>query len=129
MSRKRAAFNPHWDRKPISIDFDNPIHRFSKGYSQVDIYDMPTPGAHEALKRLLKDYAVHILSARDAREILKWCRKHFPDIKFALIPKSAPDWQKKDVVGITNTKLPSICYIDDRGIRFDNWENVLKYFL
>lgn len=125
---KRKAFQARWRRKPLSIDFDTPIHAFSKGYIQPDIYDKPTPGAHEALKRLLEEYAVHILSARDTKEIIKWCRKQFPDIKFALIPKNAPDWQKKNVIGVTNTKLPAIAYVDDRGIRFDNWQNILKYF-
>lgn len=125
---KRQAFKPHWDRKPISIDFDGVIHAFSRGYVCCDIYDPPMPGAHEALKTLLRDYAVHILSARDAREVVKWCRKHFPDIQFALIPKSAHDWQTKDVVGVTNTKLPAIAYIDDRGVRFTNWTDIVKLF-
>jgi len=129
MTRKRAAFKPHWDRKPISVDFDGVIHQFSTGYTRPDIYDPPMLGAHEALKALLTDYAVHILSARDAREVIKWCKVHFPDIHFALIPKSAPDWQVKDVVGVTNVKLPAIAYIDDRGIRFVNWQTTLKYFV
>jgi hypothetical protein len=127
--RPREAYKPTWDRKPISIDFDYPIHAFSRGYCQVDIYDEPTPGAHEALKALLRDYAVHILSARDAKEIVKWCRVKFPDIEFALIPPDAPYWQTKDVVGVTNIKLPAIAYIDDRGIRFTNWADIMKYFL
>lgn len=126
---RRKAYKPYWDRKPISIDFDGVLHAFSRGYCCNEIYDPPMPGAHEAIKALLRDYAVHILSARDAREVVKWCRKHFPDIRFALIPKSAPNWQKEGVVGVTNTKLPSICYIDDRGIRFTNWRDTLKYFL
>ncbi len=129
MTSKRQAFKPHWDRKPISVDFDGVIHSFSRGYVCPEIYDTPMPGAHEALQRLLKEYAVHILSARDAREVIKWCRRQFPDLKFALIPKSAPDWQKEGVIGVTNTKLPAIAYIDDRGIRFTDWPDILKYFL
>lgn len=125
---KRAAFKPHWDRKPLSIDFDGVIHRFSRGYCQPEIYDEPMPGAHDALRRLLREYAVHILSARDAREVIKWCRARFPDLRFQLIPKSAPDWQTEGVIGVTNIKLPAVAYIDDRGIRFRDWQDTLKYF-
>lgn len=125
----KLAFKPHWDRKPLSIDFDGVIHRFGRGYCQPDIYDEPMPGAHETLKRLLAEYALHILSARDAREVIKWCRVKFPDIKFTLIPRTAQDWQVKGVIGVTNTKLPAIAYIDDRGVRFTNWSDIGKYFL
>lgn len=126
---KRKAFKAHWDRKPLSVDFDGVVHRFSKGYTQIDIYDDPMPGAEDALTKLLRDYAVHILSARDAREVIKWCRGRFPKLRFALIPKSAHDWQVKGVIGVTNVKLPAIAYIDDRGIRFTDWNTVLKYFV
>lgn len=125
----RKAFKPHWDRKPISIDFDGVVHAFSKGYCQVDIYDPPMPGAEEALTRLIKDYAVHILSARDAREVIDWCRVKFPKLRFALIPKDAPYWQTEGIIGVTNTKLPSLHYVDDRALRFTNWQDITKYFL
>lgn len=29
----------------------------------------------------------------------------------------------------TNIKLPALAYIDDRGIRFTNWEDIVKYFI
>ena len=125
----KIAFKPHWDRKPISIDFDGVLHAFSRGYCQPDIYDPPMPGAHESLRRLLKEYAVHILTARDKHEVIKWCRKQFPDLKFQIIPKTAQDWQIKDIIGVTNTKLAAIAYVDDRGIRFSNWADICKYFL
>lgn len=126
---KKLAFKAHWDRKPLSIDFDGVIHSYSRGWVSPDIYDPPMPGAHEALKKLLRDYALHILTARDKHSVIKWCRKQFPDLKFKLVPKGAQYWQVKDVIGVTNTKIPAIAYIDDRGVRFDNWKNILNYFV
>lgn len=125
----RIPFRAHWKRRPISIDFDGPLHKFSQGWVRPDIYDGPVEGAHETLRKLLREYAVHILSARDAREVVKWCRAQFPDLKFRLIPASAKDWQVKGVIGVTNVKLPATAYIDDRGIRFTTWLDVAKYFL
>ena len=29
---------------------------------------------------------------------------------------------------VTNIKKPAHAYIDDRAIRFDNWQNIRKYF-
>jgi len=127
MSRK--AFKAHWARKPLSIDFDGVIHEYSRGWVTPEIYDPPMPGTHDALKRLLHDYAVHILTARDSREVIKWCRKQFPDIRFKLIPASAKYWEVKDVIGVTNIKLPAIAYVDDRGIRFTSWKDILNHFI
>lgn len=129
MSKMRQAFKAHWDRKPIAIDFDTPIHNFSQGYINQEIYDGPTPGVEMAITKLLKEYAVFILTARDTKQVIKWSRREFPGIKFELIPRSFPDWQKEGVVGITNIKLPAITYIDDRALRFTNWNDMLKYFL
>ncbi len=125
---KRLAFKAHWDRKPLSIDFDGVIHQYSKGWCSPEIYDPPMPGAHEALRKLLRDYAVHILTARDSREVIKWCRKQFPDLRFKLIPKGTRYWQVEGVIGVTNVKTPAIAYIDDRGLRFTNWVDMLNHF-
>lgn len=125
---KKEAFKAHWDRPPISIDFDGPIHRYGKGWICKEIYDEPTEGVHFALQKLIKTHALHILSARPAVEILAWCELKFPDLKFALIPSDTHYWQVEGVIGITNTKLPAIAYIDDRGLRFTNWMDMRNYF-
>lgn len=114
--------------KSISLDFDGVIHGYSRGWHTKDIYDPPMAGAHQALRSLSAVYGVFIMSARPAREILKWCKKQFPDLRFQLIGRKATYWNKQGVIGITNRKLPALAYVDDRALRFTNWTDVVNYF-
>lgn len=119
--------NEHETVRAISVDFDGVIHRYSLGWHDDTIYDPPMPGAREALAEMLKYHSVFIMSARPAAQILLWCTRHFPEIEFALVPQDTRYWDVRGVVGITNRKLPALCYIDDRAIRFTNWQDVLNY--
>lgn len=114
--------------KSIAIDFDTPLHAYSKGWWTKDIYDPPTPGAHEALRILSSRYGVFILSARPVAEIIPWCRKQFPDLRFCRISPKVRYWSRKGLIGVTNRKLPALAYIDDRAIRFTNWQDITNYF-
>lgn len=112
----------------IALDFDGVIHAYSKGWHTKDIYDPPNHGTSRALKTLSAVYGVFILSARDSKEIYDWCIDRFPDIKFEIIANDVQYWSKKDVIGITNRKLPALAYVDDRAIRFTNWNDIVNYF-
>ncbi len=112
----------------IAIDFDGPCHFYSKGWWTKDIYDPPTPGTNDALKALTAAYGVFIHSARPAKEILPWCRRQFPDLRFQLIGPKVRYWDRKGVIGITNRKLPALAYVDDRAVRFVSWQDTLNYF-
>ena len=79
----------------------------------------PTPltSAVEALQKLSKDYNLYIFTTRandrDQRiAITEWLKRYGMD----------PGMK------ITNIKDPAIAYIDDRGIRFTNWPDMVKYF-
>jgi hypothetical protein len=128
MPKRKPAFKAHWDRPPLSIDFDGVIHKYSRGWVSPEIYDPPMEGAHESLRRLLKTHALHILTARDKHAVIAWCRKQFPDLRFKIIPDGTQYWQVEGVIGITNTKLAAIAYVDDRGLRFTNWRDIINYF-
>lgn len=123
-----STFKAHWDRPPLSVDFDGVIHKYRKGWITPEIYDPPMEGAHWALTKLLKTHAVHILTARCAQDVLAWCLVQFPDLKFEIIPDSETYWQVEGIIGITNKKRAAIAYIDDRGIRFTNWRDIINYF-
>ncbi len=114
--------------KSISIDFDGCVHQYSRGWWTRDIYDPPMLGAHDALKTLSAAYGVFIMSARSADDILRWCRKQFPDLRFQLIGPKVSYWNKRGVIGVTNRKLPALAYIDDRGLRFTNWIDMVNHF-
>lgn len=105
------------------IDFDGPIHKYSKGYHDGTIYDDPQDGAKEFIDWLKgKGYEIVIFTTRASKtnsaelggdykkEILKIENylKHY-NIHYDLI---------------TAEKLAANFYIDDRGIHFNNWKSV-----
>ncbi len=123
----RVTTIQHAERS-IAVDFDGVVHTYSRGWWTKDIYDPPMPGAHDALKALSAAYGVFIFSARPAKDILPWCRRQFPDLKFQLIPAKVRYWDRKGVIGITNRKLPALAYVDDRALRFVSWVDTLNHF-
>ena len=108
-------------KKTIAIDFDGVIHKYSKGWQDGKIYDEPVEGALEGLMELYaKGYDVVIFTTREEdgsvnRWIAEQYHKYFPN-------------QEIFAFRVTNKKPPAIIYIDDRGIRFTNWKDILNYF-
>jgi hypothetical protein len=106
----------------IAIDFDGTIHAYSKGWDDGSIYDHPTEGCFEALQQLYKDgYELVIYT----------CRANNPGSLKSLI-EWMEHWQistfTKFEYKVTSMKPVAKCYIDDRGIRFTNWKDMLGYF-
>jgi hypothetical protein len=100
--------------KTVGIDFDGPIHRYSKGWQDGSIYDPPTERALEAIRDLSSRYQVDIFSSRaDSQtkiaEMAAWLLDH--DIH---------GWRS-----ITNRKNPWEFMVDDRAFRWRNWFDTL----
>jgi hypothetical protein len=113
MSRKRYS---------IAVDFDGVIHRYGKGWHDGSVYDEPMPGAREALARIHQRYRVVILTTRVNPGL------HGGDEQLA----SVEAWLERHgfVKGehydeVTHEKVPALVYIDDRALRFDNWDQAL----
>jgi len=112
-------------QKTIAVDFDGVIHKYSKGWHNGKVYDYPVFGAVEALERLHKrGYKIVIFTCRaetkeGVEEVKKWMNHHF-----AWFDEVAPMFELE----ITDKKPKAIAYIDDRGIRFTNWTDILNYF-
>lgn len=105
-------------QKTIMVDFDNTIHKYSKGWHDGTIYDGPVEGAIEAIQALIAaGYKVVVFTALSKRgkernfDIQDWLRKYGVHVP------------------VTNTKRPARAFIDDRGIRFTNWKDMRRYFL
>lgn len=112
--------------KTIAIDFDGVIHKYSKGWQDGSIYDEPIEGAFEAIKSLMKDYAVFVFTTRNPSMVAEWIMSKG---RIHTVLKEPTDfWNDNTRLLITNKKLPAIAYIDDRGIRFTNWKDILNYF-
>jgi len=109
--------------KQIGIDFDGVIHACTKGYHDGTIYDDPVPGSYSALEILYKKYEIVIYSAKARSDrplvngktgiqlIWEWLEKHD---------------MKQFVKDVTAEKPRAIFYIDDRAIRFFDWNSCLK---
>lgn len=107
------------EKKQIGIDFDGVIHKCSKGYHDGTVYDDPILGSLEALKHISSQFTIIIYSAKARSDrplvngktgielIWEWLAKH---------------GFKEYVQDVTAEKPRAFCYIDDRAIRFTDWE-------
>lgn len=106
----------------VAVDFDGVIHAYSKGWQDGSIYDPPLPGAIEALRRLMRDYAVIVHTTRDRASVADW----LSDYGFKCTNMDPPEfWHDQTQLLVTSRKYPAIAYIDDRGIRFETWDQAL----
>ena len=128
----------------IAIDFDGVIHRYSQGWRDGTIYDIPIDGALKSIEKIMDSgYYVFIHSTRKPKQIKNWLEDRlwtYHDISMGyclerfltygydckIIPFWTRFWNEAYTLGITNRKLPAVAYIDDRAINFKNWEQTLK---
>ena len=106
----------------IAIDFDNVIHKNSRGFYDGSIYDEPVHGAKEALEHLSETYDVVIYTV-----------KAKPDrglVNGKTGVQLVWDWLKKYdmdqyVNKVTCEKPRAVAYIDDKGFRFTSWKSCM----
>ena len=136
--------------KTIAVDFDGVIHWYTRGWQGGDIYDDPVPGAIRGLMKLMNaGFEVVIFTTRLNKDdfpdnenqhaliqewLLEQAKKVFdpPNGSWPVHPGTRLQWTAVNFVTmmrLTAVKPPAIAYIDDRGIRFTNWPDMLKYFL
>jgi hypothetical protein len=110
----------------VAVDFDGVIHSYGKGWQDGTIYDGPVPGAFEALRLMMKTYAVMVHTTRRSAPVARWIKDQ-SGIETAWFAHSAtPEfWNDQSCILVTNLKLPAVAYIDDRGVRFENWGQAL----
>lgn len=105
-------------KRQIAIDFDGVIHSNSSKNPFKPI-DPPISGAKSALEYLSSKYEIIIFTCR--------ARKDRPNDGV----KTVEAWLEKYgmlhlITEITSIKPRAFAYIDDKGITFSNWEDVLK---
>lgn len=99
----------------IAIDFDGVICK-RRGIPTIRGWDNDEPmeGALDAINLLIRQgKKVWIFTSNSEPEkIVEWlARNGFPKLE------------------VTNIKKPAHVYIDDRAIRFTNWQDMRKYFV
>lgn len=110
-------------QKTIAIDFDGTIC-VKQSYGDGTIHEIPKDGASHIINKLKNEgYQVVIFTTRlnpkfggdlawKKEQIENWCKKY--DIPFD---------------DITNNKPEAFIYIDDRALRFTNWQDMGNYFI
>ena len=112
------------NNRQIAIDFDGVIHANSKGFYDGTIYDEPIPGAIDAIKSLYdKGYSIIIFTAK--------AKNDRPLINNKTGKELVTEWLYNQgilnyISDITSEKPRAKYYIDDKAIKFENWNDTLK---
>lgn len=131
---KRDKNQKHWrgqirehsypdEKVNVGIDFDGVIHKCSKGFYDGTIYDDPVDGVAEALKQISDTFNIIVFTCK--------AKADRPLVNGKTGTELVWEWLEKHdlaqfVSQVTAEKPRAKYYIDDRAIRFDNWETVLE---
>lgn len=119
------------NKKTIVFDFDGVIHKGYKGWKDGSIYGTIDMDLIEYIIELMSTFNIVISSNRPAKQITDFMNKLDLGVEFEIFNKDFQDnmyWNKQGIIGVTNDKAIGILYIDDRGFRYDNLED-LKLFI
>lgn len=107
------------DNKRILVDFDNTLHDAYDGYRNGELYGDPMPDSIQMIRKLIEaGYEPVVFTARNVQDIV--------------ILDSICKWLNDNgyqYMRVTNKKIPALAYIDDRAIRFTNWQDMARYFI
>jgi hypothetical protein len=108
----------------IAIDFDGVIHNDNLGYHDGTIYGEIIDGAKDAIIDISKNYKIIIFTAK--------AKSDRPIVNDKSGKQLVEEWlQKHDllkyITEVTAEKPRAFLYIDDKGYRFQNWNNTLFF--
>jgi len=107
----------------IGIDFDGVIHKNSKGFHDGTVYDDPMIGVEKSLEKISKNYDIIVYSAKARKDRMLINGKTGKElIEEWLIEKDLMKYIKE----VTSEKPRAVCYIDDKGIEFKDWESYMN---
>ena len=106
----------------VAIDFDGVLHKNSKGFHDGTIYDEPVDGTSEALDYLSSKYTLVIFTckAKPSRPLING-KTGIELIWEWLLKYNLAQF----INSITHEKPRALVYIDDKGIKFENWKQTL----
>jgi len=113
------------ESRNVCIDFDGVIHDNYDGFGDGTIYGPILPGASEAVKQLAERYNIIIFTAK--------AKPDRPLINDKTGAELVMDWLEKHnlsqyVQEVTSEKPRALVYIDDKAIRFTDWDSTLNQF-
>ena len=104
----------------LGIDFDGVIHKNSKGFFDGTIYDDPIEGTEEALKKLSDKYTLICYTAKAKPDRMLINGKTGTELVWEWLKKHKFD---KYISKVTSEKPRAVAYIDDKAIRFNDWNH------
>jgi len=107
----------------IAVDFDGVIHSHELGFHDGTIYGTPIEGSLEALKTLSSKYKIVLYTAKAKADRPLINGKTGIELVWLWLAKYNMD---SYIAEVTAEKPRAICYVDDKAIRFLNWEQSLK---
>ena len=107
----------------LGIDFDGVMHKNSKGFYDGTIYDDPIEGTEDALKLLAKKYTLICYTAKAKPDRMLINGKTGTELVWGWLKKHKFD---NYISKVTSEKPRATAYIDDRGIRFTDWDSCIK---
>ena len=117
-------------KKTIVFDFDGVIHSGYRGYGDGSIYGEIDLALLDYIKELMKNYYIVISSNRPAEQIVEYMNDLNYGIEFKVFDKDMDEnmyWNDSDAIGVTNQKAVGYLYVDDRGFRYENLEDLKKF--
>lgn len=120
----------YYKKKTIVFDFDGVIHSGYRGYGDGSIYGKIDLDLLDYIKDLMKKYYIVISSNRPAEQIVKYMNDLDYGIEFKLFNKDMDEnmyWNDSNAIGVTNQKAVGWLYVDDRGFRYKNLEDLKKF--
>ena len=111
------------EERTISIDFDGVIHNDALGWHDGTVYGEPIPGSLESVKKLAENYKLVLFTAKAKPDRPLVDGKTGTELIWEWLDK----YEIKNCFSeITAEKPRCLFYIDDKAIRFVNWENALS---
>lgn len=107
----------------VAVDFDGPIHLYSRGWNDGTIYDPPVDGALDALDALMERSAVFVHTSREPDQVVPWLRAH--GLRATAQMPARPFWNDRGRLLVTSNKLPALAYVDDRAVRYESWPQTM----
>jgi hypothetical protein len=110
--------------KNLGIDFDGVIHNDNLGFHDGTVYGEPIEGSLESIKLLSEFFNIIIFTAK--------AKKDRPLIDGKSGAELVEEWLlKHDVLkfvsDVTAEKPRALLYIDDKGFRFENWQDTMNF--
>ena len=107
----------------LAIDFDGVIHDHNLGFYDGTCYGKPIEGAIDAIKLLAKKYTIIIFTCKANPDRPLINGKTGTELVWGWLKDYNIDEYIKDV---TYNKPNALFYIDDKAIRFSDWDQCLE---